>query len=88
MSSLHSQVLAKEAEVIQYKTEIRTQLNNLRQGTLDKLSSPHTLIWSGIIGFVVGRIFQPSIRSVLFSSWPILRKVGQPTWEKIVQYLE
>jgi hypothetical protein len=84
MSTLKLQIIAQEQRVALARQEITEHWNFIKTETHDKLSSSNALIWSAIVGFVLGGIIKPRSSNLLFTFWPFLKKLGQPLIDKIM----
>jgi hypothetical protein len=88
MNRLKKQIQFKEEIIALRIVGSQEHWLKLKTDFMSKLNSSHTLIWSGIGGFIIGEVFHPSRRNVLFTFWPLFKKVGQPLWSKLNQFIQ
>ncbi|MDF2530154.1 MAG: hypothetical protein K0Q57_1034 [Gammaproteobacteria bacterium] len=86
MRKLKKQLQRQNELVSSIKLDLQNDWTQLKSDLIGKITSPHTLIWTGITGFVIGEIFRPSRRKILFTFWPVLKNIGQPLLQKFLAY--
>ncbi|MDO8954691.1 MAG: hypothetical protein Q7V63_07575 [Gammaproteobacteria bacterium] len=87
MSQLKKLIQAQENEIAFHRAEIFKSVQTLKQHSVDTISSSNALIWSAITGFFFAEFFHPSARNILIGFWPLLRKFGQPLYEKVLTFI-
>jgi hypothetical protein len=85
---LKKQIQLKEQIISKKVYDMRSNWLELKTEVTDKLTSPHTLIWTGISGFVLAEIFHPSKRKLLLGFWPIFSRAAKPLWSKLSDFLQ